>query len=60
MIERQSGKILIECDSCTEVFEGEPGEEWSAVWPSAQREGWKSRKVAGEWLHGCSNCGVPT
>lgn len=59
MIDRQGGKILIECDSCAEVFEGD-SEEWSEVWPAAQWEGWKSRKIAGEWLHGCPKCGAPT
>lgn len=24
-----------------------------------KREGWKARKIAGEWLHGCARCGVP-
>lgn len=60
MIDRQNGKILIECDSCDEVFEGEPGEEFAAVWASAKRDGWRLRKVADEWLHGCEKCGVPT
>lgn len=60
MIDRQNGKILIECDSCDEVFDGELGEEFAAVWASAKRDGWRSRKVADEWLHGCEKCGVPT
>lgn len=30
MIDRQGGKVLIECDSCDEVCEGEPDEEFSA------------------------------
>lgn len=60
MIDRQSGKVLIECDSCDEVFEGAPGEEFAQVWASAKREGWSTRKIADEWLHGCEKCGVPT
>jgi uncharacterized C2H2 Zn-finger protein len=60
MIDRQSGKILIECDSCNEVFEGEPDEEFAAVWNTAKRYGWRTRKIADEWLHGCPKCGVPT
>lgn len=60
MIDRQGGKILIECDSCDEVFEGDEGAEWSVVWPEAQRDGWRSRKIANEWLHGCPKCGAPT
>lgn len=60
MIDRQHGRILIECDSCDEVFEGEKDEEWATVWPAAKREGWSGRKIANEWLHGCSKCGWPT
>jgi hypothetical protein len=60
MIDRQHGKILIECDSCPEVFEGESGEEFADVWSSAKREGWRTAKVANEWLHGCPKCGGPT
>jgi hypothetical protein len=58
MIDRQHGKITIECDSCSETFEGEKGEDWNVVWPAAQREGWKSRKIGDEWVHGCPKCGV--
>lgn len=36
MIDRQHGKILIECDSCPEVFEGDPGEEFADVWSTAK------------------------
>ena len=60
MIDRQHGKIMIECDSCEEVFEGQPHEEFDDVWKSAKREGWSSRKIANEWLHGCGKCGAPT
>ena len=60
MIDNQHGRIVLECDSCPETFEGERGAEWSEVWPVAQREGWRSRKIAGIWLHGCEKCGAPT
>lgn len=59
MIDRQAGKILIECDSCPEVFEGERGALWKEVWEAAGQEGWRSRRLEGEWLHGCPTCGVP-
>lgn len=59
MIDRQGGKVLIECDSCDEVFEGEDREEFTAVWARAKREGWRTRKIAEEWLHGCPECGAP-
>ena len=61
MIDRQHGKIVIECDSCPETFEGESG-EWNEVWPAARREGWKSKTIENgpryEWVHGCPKCGV--
>lgn len=60
MIDRQHDKILIECDSCDEVFSGEAGDEFIDVWNAAKRDGWRTRKIADEWLHGCPKCGVPT
>jgi len=59
MIDTQHGKKVIECDSCDEVFEGEKGEEFAVVWASAKRDGWRTRKIANEWLHGCPRHGVP-
>ena len=60
MIDKQHGKILIECDSCNETFEGGSSEEFAVVWAAAKRDGWRTRKIADEWLHGCGKCGVPT
>jgi hypothetical protein len=25
-----------------------------------KQDGWRVRKIAGEWLHGCNKCGAPT
>ena len=58
MIDRQGGKVLIECDSCDEVFEGEPGDEFSVVWKAAKDDGWRTKKIGDEWVHGCERCGV--
>ena len=55
MIDRQGGKILVECDSCDEVLETETG-EFDEVRQVMRREGWRIRKIAGEW----PKCGVPT
>lgn len=60
MIDRQFDRILIGCDSCDAVFDGDKGAEFEAVWASAKDEGWRTRKIANEWLHGCPKCGVPT
>lgn len=58
MIDRQGGRIVIECDTCDTVFEGEKGDEFAVVWKAAKDDGWKSRKIGDEWLHGCGKCGV--
>jgi hypothetical protein len=47
MIDRQGGRILIECDSCDEVFEGDERAEFAETWAAAKRD-----------VHGCSKCGV--
>lgn len=58
MIDRQGGKILIECDSCSDVFSGDDGDEFAVVWAEAKRDGWRTKKIADEWVHGCPKCGV--
>lgn len=60
MIDRQHGRIIIECDSCDETFDGGDGDEFRVVWGEAKKAGWRTRKIANEWLHGCPDCGAPT
>ena len=60
MIDRQHGRILIECDSCPEVIEGPEGGEFTPMWAQAKRDGWSTRKIDDVWLHGCPKCGAPT
>jgi hypothetical protein len=52
MIDRQHGKIVIECDACDETFQGD-SDDWKEVWPAAKREGWRTRTVGNEWIHMC-------
>jgi hypothetical protein len=60
MIDRQNGGIIyVECDSCDEVLDTET-KDFEEARNVMRREGWKVRKIAEEWLHGCPNCGVPT
>lgn len=59
MIDHQHGKILVECDSCDEVISSEEGEEWPDFWRRAKRDGWRTRQIDNEWLHGCPRHGVP-
>ena len=58
MIDRQGDKIVWECDSCPETFESEQGEEFNVAWSRAKREGWRTKKIGDEWVHGCPGCGV--
>lgn len=60
MIDRNGNRLSIECDSCEEIFDGAEGEEFKTVWNLAKADGWRTRKIADEWLHGCPKCGVPT
>lgn len=57
-IERQGDIVSIICDTCGEEYRGAPREEFSDVWALAKRDGWRVRKIANEWMHGCSkpNC----
>lgn len=59
MIDRQKGRLLIECDSCPEVLDTETN-DFNEAREMMKREGWKVRKIANEWLHGCAKCGVPS
>lgn len=59
MIDRQGGKILVECDSCDEVLDTETA-DFDEARNVMKREGWKIRKIADTWLHGCPDCGAPT
>lgn len=58
MLDRQFGKIVFNCDSCEEVLEGDEDIEFAAVWAEAKRDGWRSKKIGSDWVHGCSKCGV--
>jgi hypothetical protein len=60
MIRRQGNRILIECDSCEEVFEGEEDVGFGESFAEAKREGWRTRRIDDIWLHGCPSCGTPT
>lgn len=58
MIDRQGGKIIWECDSCPETFEWEDRNGFSEGWTVAKSDGWKTKKIGNEWVHGCPKCGV--
>jgi len=58
MIDRQHGKLLFACDGATCDAEfGLPDEgNFELVWSAAKRDGWKARKIVGEWMHFCPDC----
>lgn len=58
MIDQQKGRIVIECDSCSETHGGDEGDEFAAVWAEAKRDGWRTKKIGNDWVHGCPKCGV--
>lgn len=55
MIDRQKGKLLFECDTCSEVFEPGTG-NFEDGWNKAKAEGWKATKVGELWTHSCGQC----
>jgi hypothetical protein len=60
MIDRQNGGIImVECDSCDAVLDTET-KGFEEAREAMKREGWKVRRIAVEWIHGCPRCGVPT
>ena len=60
MLIRQYKTVAFECDSCDNVVQGDSDDSFEVVWKAAKDQGWTTRKVAGEWLHGCATCGEPT
>lgn len=59
MMDRQfGGKIVFECDMCDATLETGMT-EFDDARLMLKSEGWKARKVADEWVHGCPKCGRP-
>lgn len=57
MIDRQGNRILIECDCCDEVFQGDEDAAFAETWGRAKRDGWRTRKIDRDWLHFCPKPG---
>lgn len=48
-------EISFECDACgAELHTEQSG--FDAAKEMAKREGWKIRKIVGEWMHFCEGC----
>jgi hypothetical protein len=52
MIDRQHGRIVIACDACNRLSEGDSN-EWVEVWLRAKRDGWRTRKIGKSWSQFC-------
>lgn len=55
MIEKQSGVLVIHCDSCSEEEEADV-DDWTDAWSEWKRNGWRSYKMGDEWRHSCPAC----
>lgn len=55
MIDRQHGKLIIECDGCSEIHEGDSF-DFNEVWTVAKQEGWRAKKIGDVWTHRCPTC----
>lgn len=53
MIDHQGGKIIWECDSCDKTFEWDDSDDFQGGWSAAKEEGWRTKKIGDEWVHGC-------
>lgn len=53
MIDRQHGKIVFECDACSETLETET-DDWSDANNQRKDCGWIAQQVGRDWVHFCS------
>lgn len=56
MIDKQHGSYYLICDICGEVVDALFDDFYDAV-QFKKDEGWKSRKIKGEWKDICPECG---
>lgn len=55
----QRGKIVFECDSCSEVLEtGVRASEWTEAKACFDDAGWRAKQIGSDWIHSCPapNC----
>ena len=58
MIEREGGKLIWICDTCDEEEAFDKNESFHECWDELKRQGWRTKKIGDEWVHGCPRCGV--
>ena len=50
MPDRQKGYLIIECDACGDVYEGD-ADDFQTFIAQAKREGWKKDAAGGQGAH---------
>lgn len=56
MIHQSAGFYVIECDECGEESEGFDDFYDAVEWKKDRSNGWRSRKVDGDWQDLCPEC----
>jgi hypothetical protein len=62
-IDRQGKRVIIECDSCADTFEGEEGQDFETVMAAAKRDGWTNHQSKDpkrqdlKWFNACPDEG---
>lgn len=53
MLDRQYGKLVVQCDTCGASQESDPGTEFTPFWNGLKQDGWRAIKVGEDWTHEC-------
>lgn len=56
MIEKEFFGFVINCDECSNYLNCDVYEDFGGAIQMAKDEGWKIRKIDGEWQHFCPVC----
>lgn len=55
MLDRQHGKIVVECDACGETLETDT-KDFSEALRIMRAADWQARKLGQDWIHTCFGC----
>jgi hypothetical protein len=56
MLDRQKGRLVVECDAYGDLYEDQDADDFKAFIEGAKREGWTMQPVGNDWVHTCSGC----
>jgi hypothetical protein len=54
--ERKDHTVNLQCDDCSNIFEGDPHESFADMFERAKAEGWAAVKQGDAWSHMCKDC----